>query len=49
VRAGLTMLQAQSALAALVKQSPDQSPRDMWSALNATFYDNVRSRSNIHR
>jgi sigma-B regulation protein RsbU (phosphoserine phosphatase) len=44
MRAGLTMLQVQSALAALVRQAPNSRPVDLWSALNATFYDTVRKR-----
>jgi sigma-B regulation protein RsbU (phosphoserine phosphatase) len=44
VRAGLTMLQAQSALAALVRHDPDASPQALWATLNRTFFDNVRRR-----
>jgi len=43
-RAGLAMLQAQSALSALVRRSPDARPSELWSDLNYTFYDNVRTR-----
>jgi sigma-B regulation protein RsbU (phosphoserine phosphatase) len=44
VRAGLTMLQAQSALAALVRHDPQASPQALWATLNRTFFDNVRRR-----
>jgi hypothetical protein len=44
VRAGLTMLQAQSALAALVRHDPDATPQALWTTLNRTFFDNVRRR-----
>jgi serine phosphatase RsbU (regulator of sigma subunit) len=44
LRAGLTMLQVQAALAALVRQAPDESPGVIWSALNRSFFENVRTR-----
>jgi sigma-B regulation protein RsbU (phosphoserine phosphatase) len=43
-RAGLAMLQTQSALSALVRRSPDARPNDVWDDLNHTFFDNVRMR-----
>ena len=44
VRAGLTMLHAQAALAALVRQAPNAPAADQWAGLNATFYDAIRNR-----
>jgi hypothetical protein len=44
VRAGLTMLQAQSALAALVRHDPNAAPQALWASLNRTYFDNVRRR-----
>jgi serine phosphatase RsbU (regulator of sigma subunit) len=44
VRAGLTMLQTRSALAALVQHTPDARPTDLWNTLNATFFETVRKR-----
>jgi len=44
VRAGLTMLQAQAGLAALVRHDPDARPQALWASLNRTYFDNVRRR-----
>lgn len=44
VRAGLTMLQAQSALGALVRHDPHAAPARLWSGLNNAFIGNVRQR-----
>jgi phosphoserine phosphatase RsbU/P len=38
------MLQAQAALAALVQREPDAAPAALWSDLNKTFFDTVRTR-----
>jgi PAS domain S-box-containing protein len=42
--AGVVMLMAQSALAALVNDRPTSSPAEIVCALNEVLYDNVRSR-----
>ncbi len=44
LRAGLTMLQVQAALAALVRQSPDAAPAEIWATLNRSFFETVRTR-----
>ncbi|MDX2089902.1 MAG: PP2C family protein-serine/threonine phosphatase [Kofleriaceae bacterium] len=44
MRAGLTMLQTQAALAALVRREPHAAPAELWANLNATFFDTVRKR-----
>jgi hypothetical protein len=46
--AGLAMLQAQSAIKALVKQDPSRSPRDVLAGVNRLLYDNVRVRLAQH-
>ena len=38
------MLQAQSAIKALVVQHPDRSPRELLADVNCVLYDNVRRR-----
>jgi serine phosphatase RsbU (regulator of sigma subunit) len=42
--AGIIMLQAQSALEALVTQDPNASPRDLLCRLNEVMFENVRKR-----
>jgi len=42
--AGLIMLMVQSAIAALVRERPQASPRELVCALNAVLYDNVKNR-----
>jgi serine phosphatase RsbU (regulator of sigma subunit) len=42
--AGLVMLQAQSAIGALIRQNPGATPRDILSQANSVLYDNVRTR-----
>jgi sigma-B regulation protein RsbU (phosphoserine phosphatase) len=42
--AGLVMMMAQSAIAAIVRATPGGSPRDMVDALNEVLYDNIRVR-----
>jgi phosphoserine phosphatase RsbU/P len=42
--AGLVMLMMQSVVAALVKRSPDASPREIVSQLNVVLYENIRHR-----
>jgi sigma-B regulation protein RsbU (phosphoserine phosphatase) len=42
--AGLVMLQAQSAIKALLLSRPDRAPRDVVSDVNRLLYDNVRKR-----
>lgn len=42
--AGLAMLQAQSAIKALVKQDPSRAPREVLGSVNRLLYDNVRVR-----
>ncbi|MDB4954724.1 MAG: Signal transduction histidine kinase [Myxococcales bacterium] len=44
VRAGLTMLQAQSALSALIRHDPQARPADVWVGLNRAYFNNVRER-----
>jgi len=44
VRAGLTMLQAQSALGALVRHSPQATPSELWRGLNRAYIANIRDR-----
>ncbi len=44
VAAGLTMLQAQAALGALVRHAPHAAPLELWGGLNRTFVDHVRNR-----
>ena len=44
MRAGLTMLQAQAVLTALVAQAPDAAPAVLWCDLNRAFFDTVRTR-----
>jgi sigma-B regulation protein RsbU (phosphoserine phosphatase) len=44
VRAGLTMLQAQAALSALVRYSPQATPASLWLGLNRTYVGNIRER-----
>jgi serine phosphatase RsbU (regulator of sigma subunit) len=44
VRAGLTMLQAQSALGALVRHSPQAQPAELWRGLNRAYIANIRDR-----
>jgi serine phosphatase RsbU (regulator of sigma subunit) len=42
--AGLVMLMIQSGIAALGRESPDASPRELLRVLNQMLYDNVRKR-----
>ena len=44
VRAGLTMLQAQAALSALIRFAPQSSPSELWHGLNRAFVGNIRER-----
>jgi serine phosphatase RsbU (regulator of sigma subunit) len=44
MRAGLTMLQAQAALAALVRHAPQASPVELWQGLNRAYIGNIRQR-----
>ena len=45
--AGLIMLMVQSALAGLVRQNPDGSPRELVRLLNQVMYDNMRKRLGV--
>jgi serine phosphatase RsbU (regulator of sigma subunit) len=47
LNAGLIMLMVQSALAALVRQNPDSSPREIVRLLNQVMYDNMRKRLGV--
>ena len=42
--AGLAMLQAQSAIKALIQQNPASSPREVLSGVNRLLYENVKVR-----
>jgi serine phosphatase RsbU (regulator of sigma subunit) len=44
LRAGLVMLQAQSAIAALVRSQPDAEPKDLLRTTNRVLFENVRNR-----
>jgi serine phosphatase RsbU (regulator of sigma subunit) len=44
LKAGLVMLQAQSAIGALVKHDPDSSPRRILRDVNRVLFENVRKR-----
>jgi serine phosphatase RsbU (regulator of sigma subunit) len=44
MRAGLVMMQTQSAIAALVAQDPAGSPRDVVIGVNRMLHDNIRNR-----
>ncbi len=44
LRAGLVMLQAQSAIEALVRQRPDASPAEILGHANSVLFENVRKR-----
>jgi sigma-B regulation protein RsbU (phosphoserine phosphatase) len=44
LRAGLVMLQAQSAIAALVRSQPDAEPKELLRAANRVLHENVRNR-----
>jgi serine phosphatase RsbU (regulator of sigma subunit) len=43
-RAGLTMLRAQAALAALIRHAPQATPGELWQGLNRTYVANIRER-----
>ena len=47
LNAGLVMLMAQSAIAALTRQRPDARPSEIVTATNALLYENIRRR--MHR
>jgi serine phosphatase RsbU (regulator of sigma subunit) len=42
--AGLVMLQAQSAIGALIRQNPSSMPRDILNQANSLLYENLRTR-----
>jgi serine phosphatase RsbU (regulator of sigma subunit) len=44
LKAGLVMLQAQSAIEALVRRDPNARPRDVLAGVNKVLYENVRNR-----
>lgn len=46
--AGLIMLMVQSALAALVRQNPHGSPRELVRLLNEVMFDNIRKRLGVN-
>jgi serine phosphatase RsbU (regulator of sigma subunit) len=46
LKAGLVMLQAQSAIEALVRREPNGNPRDILTGVNKVLFENVRKRLN---
>jgi serine phosphatase RsbU (regulator of sigma subunit) len=44
LKAGLVMLQAQSAICALIRRDPNGKPRDVLAGVNKVLFENVRNR-----